>query len=49
MILITGPTGSGKTTGLYAMLMRVGTERHNVVNISTIEDPRLAKVFRVAL
>nr|MDQ3828090.1 GspE/PulE family protein [Candidatus Tectomicrobia bacterium] len=39
MILITGPTGSGKTTTLYAMLMRLGAERHNVVNISTIEDP----------
>jgi type IV pilus assembly protein PilB len=39
MILITGPTGSGKTTSLYAMVMRVGIERQNVVNISTIEDP----------
>jgi type II secretory ATPase GspE/PulE/Tfp pilus assembly ATPase PilB-like protein len=38
MILITGPTGSGKTTSLYAMVMRVGIERQNVVNISTIED-----------
>jgi type IV pilus assembly protein PilB len=39
MILITGPTGSGKTTSLYAMVMRLGAERANVVNISTIEDP----------
>jgi type IV pilus assembly protein PilB len=39
MILITGPTGSGKTTTLYAMLMRLGAERHNLVNISTVEDP----------
>lgn len=39
MILITGPTGCGKTTSLYAMLMRLGVERQNVVNISTIEDP----------
>ena len=39
MILITGPTGSGKTTMLYAMLLRLGAERQNVVNISTIEDP----------
>ena len=39
MVLITGPTGSGKTTSLYAMLMRLGAERQSVVNISTIEDP----------
>ncbi|HEY7491849.1 MAG TPA: GspE/PulE family protein [Candidatus Tectomicrobia bacterium] len=39
MILLTGPTGSGKTTSLYAMIMQVGAERLNVVNISTIEDP----------
>ena len=39
MILTTGPMGSGKSTTLYAMLIRVGAERQNVVNISTIEDP----------
>jgi type IV pilus assembly protein PilB len=39
MVLITGPTGSGKTSTLYAMLVRAGAERQNVVNISTIEDP----------
>src|SRR5205823_4347655 len=39
MVLVTGPTGSGKTTTLYAVLVRVGAERRNVVNISTIEDP----------
>lgn len=36
MILNTGPTGSGKTTSLYAML-RILNRRE--VNISTIEDP----------
>jgi len=36
MILITGPTGSGKTTTLYAMLGILNTPE---VNISTIEDP----------
>ncbi len=36
MILITGPTGSGKTTTLYAALM----ERNSPdVNIMTVEDP----------
>ena len=36
MILVTGPTGSGKTTTLYAMLEILNTPQ---VNISTIEDP----------
>ncbi|MFH1711951.1 MAG: GspE/PulE family protein [Patescibacteria group bacterium] len=36
MILVTGPTGSGKTTTLYAAL-KVLNKRN--VNISTIEDP----------
>lgn len=39
MVLVTGPTGSGKSSSLYAMLLRIGAERQNVVNISTIEDP----------
>jgi general secretion pathway protein E len=36
IILVTGPTGSGKTTTLYAALNRIYTEEKNVV---TIEDP----------
>ncbi len=36
IILVTGPTGSGKTTTLYSTLRRVATES---VNVSTIEDP----------
>jgi len=36
MILVTGPTGSGKTTTLYAMMEILNTPQ---VNISTIEDP----------
>ena len=39
MILVTGPTGSGKSTTLYAMLMRLGVDRSHELNISTIEDP----------
>ena len=39
MILVTGPTGSGKSTTLYAMLRRLSVERQNAVNISTVEDP----------
>jgi len=39
MILVTGPTGSGKTTTLYACLQQIGNDRIESVNISTIEDP----------
>ena len=39
MVLVTGPTGSGKTSTLYAFLLRIGSDRRNVVNLSTIEDP----------
>ncbi|TSC90923.1 MAG: type IV pilus assembly protein PilB [Parcubacteria group bacterium Gr01-1014_2] len=35
-ILITGPTGSGKTTTLYAILRKINSED---VNIITLEDP----------
>jgi len=36
MVLITGPTGSGKTTTLYAFLQSLNTED---VNIVSLEDP----------
>ena len=36
IVLVTGPTGSGKTTTLYSTLKRVATE---AVNVSTVEDP----------
>jgi type IV pilus assembly protein PilB len=36
MILITGPTGSGKTMTLYSLIHRLNTPK---VNISTAEDP----------
>ena len=36
VLIITGPTGSGKTTTLYSLLARVNTEG---VNIMTLEDP----------
>lgn len=36
MILVTGPTGSGKTTSLYALLKLLNSPD---VNITTIEDP----------
>ncbi len=36
IILVTGPTGSGKTTTLYSTLRTLATEQ---VNVCTIEDP----------
>jgi twitching motility protein PilT len=37
LVLITGPTGSGKSTTLAAMLDKINSERHG--HILTIEDP----------
>ncbi len=36
MILVTGPTGSGKTTTLYSVLNRLNTPEKNII---TVEDP----------
>ena len=36
LVLVTGPTGSGKTTTLYATLQRLHTGERNII---TIEDP----------
>ncbi len=36
IILVTGPTGSGKTTTLYAALGRLDAAQHNIM---TVEDP----------
>jgi general secretion pathway protein E len=36
IILVTGPTGSGKTTTLYSTLKKLATEQ---VNVCTVEDP----------
>ena len=47
MLLITGPTGSGKTTTLYSMLAEINNIEKNIV---TIEDPieyRLAGINQV--
>ncbi|MBN2854458.1 type II/IV secretion system protein [Patescibacteria group bacterium] len=42
MVLVTGPTGSGKTTTLYAILKTINNPQ---INITTIEDP---VEFRIA-
>lgn len=47
MLLVTGPTGSGKTTTLYAALSEINTGRDKIV---TIEDPveyRLQRVLQI--
>ncbi|MGB2762263.1 MAG: GspE/PulE family protein [Minisyncoccales bacterium] len=44
MILVTGPTGSGKTTTLYAVLEILNTPE---VNISTVEDPIEYQIPRI--
>ncbi len=36
MLLVTGPTGSGKTTTLYAALASLDAEQHKII---TVEDP----------
>ena len=36
MILVTGPTGSGKTTTLYSVLSELNKPEYNIV---TVEDP----------
>src|ERR1700687_1777442 len=37
LVLVTGPTGSGKSTTLAAMIDKINTERHE--HIITLEDP----------
>ncbi|WP_088279573.1 GspE/PulE family protein [Ideonella sp. A 288] len=47
MLLVTGPTGSGKTTTLYAMLSEINTGQEKII---TIEDPveyQLAGVLQI--
>jgi len=49
MILLTGPTGSGKTTTLYSMIQELNTPEKNIV---TVEDPveyRLKGVTQVQI
>jgi general secretion pathway protein E len=49
MFLVTGPTGSGKTTTVYASLNEIDADQHN---ITTIEDPveyRLDGITQIAV
>jgi type IV pilus assembly protein PilB len=49
MVLVTGPTGSGKTTTLYSTLSKVNSSNENII---TLEDPveyRLAGINQVQI
>lgn len=39
MLLLTGPTGSGKTTAIYAALCHLAAQHGASISISTVEDP----------
>lgn len=39
LILLTGPTGSGKTTAIYAALSHIVQRSGPAISISTVEDP----------
>ncbi len=39
MLLLTGPTGSGKTTAIYAALTHLVERAGSSISISTVEDP----------
>lgn len=39
MLIVTGPTGSGKTTTMYASMMHIQETRGESVNTVTLEDP----------
>ena len=49
MLLVTGPTGSGKTTTLYSVLQQLRNETKNII---TLEDPveyKLAEITQVGI
>ena len=47
MILVTGPTGSGKTTTLYALLQRLQSIAQNIVTIENPVEYRLSGINQV--
>lgn len=47
IILVVGPTGSGKTTTLYALLRELASERLNIVSIEDPVEYRLSGVVHV--
>jgi type IV pilus assembly protein PilB len=47
MILLTGPTGSGKTTTLYSLLQLLNTGKNNIVTVENPVEYRLAGITQV--
>src|SRR5205807_2064321 len=47
MILVTGPTGSGKTTTLYTSLSRINTPERNIVSVENPVEYQIPRVNQV--
>ncbi|MBI5663775.1 MAG: Flp pilus assembly complex ATPase component TadA [Nitrospirae bacterium] len=49
MLLITGPTGSGKTTTLYSMLQQLRSETKNIITIEEPVEYKLSEITQVGM
>ncbi len=49
MILVTGPTGSGKTTTLYAILSQMNSKTDNVMTIENPVEYRLDRINQIQI
>ncbi|MFH1836903.1 MAG: ATPase, T2SS/T4P/T4SS family [Candidatus Omnitrophota bacterium] len=47
MMLVTGPTGSGKTTTLYAVLNQINSDTNNIVTIENPVEYRLNRINQI--
>ncbi len=47
MVLVTGPTGSGKTTTLYAVLKMMDSEKDNIMTIENPVEYRLDRINQI--
>ncbi len=49
MILVTGPTGSGKTTTLYAMLQSINAVEKNIITLENPVEYRLDRINQIQI
>lgn len=49
MVLVTGPTGSGKTTTLYAMLQSINAIEKNIISIENPVEYRLDRINQIQI